>query len=160
VNEAMGGRPQLPMIIIDIALPRNVEPAVGGIDNVHLYNMDDLNGVADDHRQEREAEVAAVKGIIAQELDILMKWWQAYSARPVIKSLVARAEKIRAAQYQISLKTMPSLSAEERLSIDLLTRSVVDKILRDPILYLKSGNSADRTETISRLFGLDGGKDL
>jgi glutamyl-tRNA reductase len=160
VSEAMGGRPQLPMIIIDIALPRNVEPAVGGIDNVHLYNMDDLNGVADDHRQEREAEVAAVKGIIAQELDILMKWWQAYSARPVIKSLVARAEKIRAAQYQISLKTMPSLSAEERLSIDLLTRSVVDKILRDPILYLKSGNSADRTETISRLFGLDDGKDL
>jgi len=160
VSQAMSGRPKLPMIIIDIALPRNVEPAVSGIGNVHLYNMDDLNGLADGHRQEREAEVAAVKGIIAQELDMLIKWWQAYSARPVIKSLVSKAEKIRAAQYHRSLKTMPSLSEEERLSIDLLTRSVVDKILRDPILYLKSGNSTDRTETISRLFGLDDGKDL
>ena len=160
VSEAMGARPQLPMIIIDIALPRNVEPAVGGIGNVHLYNMDDLNGLADDHRQEREAEVAAVKGIIAGEMDMLMKWWQAYSARPVIKYLVAKAEKIRAAQYQRSLKNMPSLSEEERLSIDLLTRSVVDKILRDPILYLKSGSGTERAETVSLLFGLDDGKDL
>jgi glutamyl-tRNA reductase len=160
VSEAMSGRPELPMIIIDIALPRNVEPAVSGIGNVHLYNMDDLNGLADDHRQERETEVAAVKGIIAGELDILMKWWQGYSARPVIKSLVARAEKIRAAQYHRSLKKMPSLSEQEKQSIDLLTRSIVDKILRNPILYLKSGNITNRGETISRLFGLDDGNDL
>ena len=160
VSKAMSGRPKLPMIIIDIALPRNVEPAVSGIGNVHLYNMDDLNGLADNHRQERESEVAAVKGIIAEELDILMKWWQGYSARPVIKSLVARAEKIRAAQYHRSLNKMQSLSEEEKQSIDLLTRSIVDKILRDPILYLKSGSSTDRAETISLLFGLDDGKDL
>jgi len=160
VSEAMSGRPQLPMIIIDIALPRNVEPAVGGIGNVHLYNMDDLNGLADDHRQEREAEVAAVKGIITEEIDILMKWWQSYSARPVIKSLVARAERIRSAQYHRSLKKMPSLSQQDQQSIDLLTRSIVDKILRDPIIYLKSGNGSDRAEAISRLFGLDDGNDL
>jgi len=160
VNEAMSRRPELPMIIIDIALPRNVEPAVGGIGNVHLYNMDDLNGLADNHRQEREAEIEAVKEIITQELGILMKWWQGYSARPVIKSLVARAEKIRVAQYNSTLKKMASLSDEEKQHIDLLTRSIVDKILRDPILYLKSGNGTERTETINRLFGLDDGKDL
>jgi glutamyl-tRNA reductase len=160
VSEAMGNRPDLPMIIIDIALPRNVEPAVSGISNVHLYNMDDLNGLAGNHRREREAEVSAVKEIIAQELDILMKWWQGYSSRPVIKSLVARAEKIRSAQYHNSLKKMPSISEEEKHSIDLLTRSIVDKILRDPILYLKSGSGTEGAETISRLFGLDDGKDL
>jgi glutamyl-tRNA reductase len=159
VNEAMIGRPRLPMIIIDIALPRNVEPAVNGIGNVHLYNMDDLNGLADDHRQEREAEVAAVNGIITEEIDILMKWWQSYSARPVIKSLVARAERIRSAQYHRSLKKMPSLSQQDQQSIDLLTRSIVDKILRDPIIYLKSGNGSDRAEAISRLFGLDDGNE-
>jgi len=160
VSAAMISRPQLPMIIIDIALPRNVEPAVSSIGNVHLYNMDDLNGIADNHRQEREAEVAAVKKIIEEELDILMGWWQGYRSRPVIKSLVARAEKIRAAQYHRSLQKLPSLSEEEKQSIDLLTRSIVDKILRDPILYLKSGSGAERAETISRLFGLDEGKDL
>jgi glutamyl-tRNA reductase len=155
VSEAMKRRPEMPMIIIDIALPRNVEPAVSDIGNVHLYNMDDLNGLADSHRQEREAEVAAVKNIMAQELDIIMKWCQAYSSRPVIKSLVARAEKIRAAQYQRSLNKMPSLSEAERLSVDLLTRSIVDKILRDPILYLKSDGGTDRAETIRQLFGLE-----
>jgi glutamyl-tRNA reductase len=160
VSEAMGNRPDLPLIIIDIALPRNVEPAVSGISNVHLYNMDDLNGLAGNHRREREAEVSAVKEIIAQELDILVKWWQGYSSRPVIKSLVARAEKIRSAQYHNSLKKMPSISEEEKHSIELLTRSIVDKILRDPILYLKSGSGTERAETISRLFALDDGKDL
>jgi len=160
VREAMSKRPQLPLIIIDIALPRNVEPAVGNIDNVHLYNIDDLNVLADNHRQERESEAASVKGIIAEELDILMKWWLSYSARPVIKSLVARTEKIRAAQYHSSMKKMASLSEEEKQQIDLLTRSIVDKILRDPILYLKEGGGADRIETISRLFGLNDGKDL
>jgi len=160
VSDAMSGRPELPLVIIDIALPRNVEPAVGSIGRVHLYNMDDLNILAENHRQEREAEVEAVERIIAEEIDILMKWWLGYSARPVIKSLVDRAEKIRAAQYRNTLKKMSSLSEEEKQSIDLLTRSIVDKILRDPILYLKSGNGTDRVETIRKLFGLDDGKYL
>ena len=160
VSEAMSGRPQLPMIIIDIALPRNVEPAVSGINNVHLYNMDDLNGIADNHRQEREAEVAAVKRIIEEELDLLIRWWQGYRSRPVIKSLMARAEKIREAQYHRALKKLPSLSEDEKQSVDLLTKSIVDKILRDPILYLKSGSGTEQAETVSRLFGLDDGKDL
>jgi len=121
--------------------------------------MDDLNILAENHRQEREAEVEAVERIIAEEIDILMKWWLGYSALPVIKALVDRAEKIRAAQYRNTLKKMSSLSEEEKQSIDLLTRSIVDKILRDPILYLKSGSSTDRAETVSRLFGLDDGKD-
>jgi glutamyl-tRNA reductase len=160
VSEAMTSRPQLPLIIIDIALPRNVEPEVGSIDNVHLYNIDDLNELADNHRQERESEVAAVRGIIAQEIELLIKWWMAYNARPVIKSLMARAEKIRATQYQNSLKKMPSLSEEDKLHVDLLTRSIVDKILRDPILYLKEGRGQERIEIINLLFKLNDGKDL
>jgi len=160
VSDIMSARPQLPLIIIDIALPRNVEPDVSSIDNVHLHNIDDLNELADNHRQERESEMVAVKGIIAEEMEILMKWWQAYSARPVIKSLMGRAEKIRAAQYHNSMKKMASLSEKEKLHIDLLTRSIVDKILRNPILYLKEGGGAERIDVINRLFGLNDGKDL
>ncbi|MFA7247390.1 MAG: glutamyl-tRNA reductase, partial [Dehalococcoidia bacterium] len=160
VSDVMSERPQLPLIIIDIALPRNVEPDVGSIDNVHLHNIADLTELADNHRQERESEVAAVKGIIAEEMEILMKWWQAYSTRPVIKSLMGRAEKIRAAQYHNFMKKMASLTEEEKLHVDLLTRSIVDKILRDPIMYLKEGGSAERIDIINRLFGLNDGKDL
>ncbi|MBN1691243.1 MAG: glutamyl-tRNA reductase [Dehalococcoidia bacterium] len=160
VSDVMNTRPQRPLIIIDIALPRNVEPDVGSIYNVHLYNIDDLNKLADNHRQEREAEAAAVKEIIAEEAEILMNWLLAYSARPAIKSLMVRAEKIRAAQYHNSIKKMASLSEEEKQHIDLLTRSIVDKILRYPILYLKEGGDADRMKSINRIFGLDDGKEL
>jgi len=83
-----------------------------------------------------------------------------YNTRPVIKSLMARAEKIRSAQYQNSLKKMASLSENDKIQVDLLTKSIVNKILRDPILYLKAGGGDERIEMIKHLFGLRDGKDL
>jgi len=160
VIEAMRSRPRAPLVIIDIALPRNVEPEVGTVDNVHLYNIDDLSELAENHRQERESEVTSVKRIIEEETNILIKWWMSYNTRPVIKSLMARAEKIRSAQYQNSLKKMASLSENDKIQVDLLTKSIVNKILRDPILYLKAGGGDERIEMIKHLFGLRDGKDL
>jgi glutamyl-tRNA reductase len=104
---------------------------------------------------ERETEVKAVERIIGEEVALLMKWWQSYNARPVIKSLMKRAEQIRSEQYGRSVKKLPGLTSEERQSIDLLTRSIVDKILRAPIMFLKSGDGTDGSEAISRLFGLN-----
>jgi glutamyl-tRNA reductase len=155
VSEAMRKRPGWPMIVLDIAMPRNVEPAIQEIDNVHLYNIDDLNDIANGHRQQREREISTVEKIIGEEVDMLMKWWQFYRVRPVIKSIMAKAEKIRSTQYNRSLRKLPSLSSEERLSIDLLTRSIVDKLLRDPIMYLRSARGTDHSEFISRLYSLD-----
>lgn len=156
VSEAMSRRPGLPLVILDIAMPRNVEPSVNQIAGVHLYNIDDLNDIAEGHRLERELEVQAVERIIGKEIAILMKWWQSYNARPVIKSLMKRAEQIRSEQYSRSLKKLPSLTDEERLAVDLLTRSIVDKILREPIMFLKSGEGTGNPDIISRLFGVDG----
>jgi glutamyl-tRNA reductase len=153
----MSNRPELPMIIIDIAVPRNAETTIQEITNVHLYNLDDLNVVADGHRLQREAEIASVIKIVAEEVNILMKWWQAHSVRPVIKSLVNRADRIWTAQYNRAIKKLSSLTKEEKASVDLLTRSIVDKILRDPIMYLKSGDGRDAEEVISRLFNLEDG---
>ncbi len=155
VSEAIDGRTGLPLVILDIAMPRNVEPSVQEIPGVHLYNIDDLNHIAEGHRLERETEVRAVERIIGEEVAMLMKWWQSYNARPVIKSLMQRAEQIRSEQYGRSVKKLPALTGEERQAIDLLTRSIVDKILREPIMFLKSGAGKDGSEVISRLFGLD-----
>jgi glutamyl-tRNA reductase len=140
-------------------MPRNVEPSVREIPGVHLYNIDDLNDIADGHRLERETEIQAVESIIGEEVALLMKWWQSYNARPVIKSLMKRAEQIRSEQYSRSVKRLPALTGGERQAIDLLTRSIVDKILRDPIMFLKSGEGTDGSEVISRLFGLDDGSE-
>jgi glutamyl-tRNA reductase len=160
VAEAMSNRPAQPLIIIDIAIPRNIEDDVRTINNVHLHNLDDLNEIADVHRAERETEIAAVEKIIAGEVELLMKWWRAHGARPVIKSLMDKAEKIRLSQYNKAVNKLPGLSDEERQAVDLLTRSIVDKVLRHPIMYLKTSDSADGQDAAKRLFGLgeDGGQ--
>ena len=162
VIEAMSKRPELPLIIIDIAMPRNVDPEIQGIKNVHLYNIDDLNDVADNNRIQREMEIAAAENIIREEVDMCMKWWQVYRVRPAIKAMMAKAERIRSSQYHKSLKKFQALTDEDKHAIDLLTRSIVDKILRDPIMYLKSGNNSvndtDNSEIINKLFRLDDGR--
>jgi len=155
VSEAISRRPGLPLVILDIAMPRNVEPSIREIPGVHLYNIDDLNDIAEGHRLERETEVQAVERIIGEEVALLMKWWQSYNARPVIKSLMKRAEQIRSEQCIRSVRKLPALTQAERQAIDLLTRSIVDKILRAPIMFLKSGEGADGSGVISRLFGLN-----
>jgi glutamyl-tRNA reductase len=154
VAEAMEKRPDIPLIIIDIAIPRNIEDGVRGIHNVHLYNLDDLNDIADGHRAGRESEIAAVEKIIAREVEIMMRWWHAHGSRPVIKSLMNRAEKIRLSQYNKALKKLSGLTEEERQAVDNLTRSIVDKVLRHPIMYLKSTDSAGSRDTVKRLFDL------
>ena len=159
VSEAISRRPGLPLVILDIAMPRNVEPSIREIPGVHLYNIDDLNDIAEGHRLERETEVQAVERIIGEEVALLMKWWQSYNARPVIKSLMKRAEQIRSEQYSRSVRKLPALTQAERQAIDLLTRSIVDKILRAPIMFLKSGEGAVGSEVISRLFGLNDGNE-
>ncbi len=159
VSEAISQRPCLPLVILDIAMPRNVEPSVQEIPGVHLYNIDGLNDIAEGHRLERETEVQAVERIIEEEVAMLMKWWQSYNVRPVIKSLMKRAEHIRSEQYSRSVKKLPELTAAERQAVDLLTRSIVDKILREPIMFLKSGEGTDGSEVIRRLFGLNDGSE-
>jgi glutamyl-tRNA reductase len=157
VSEVIQKRTGLPLVILDIAMPRNIEPSVREIPGVHLYNIDDLNDIAGGHRLERETEARAVEGIIEEEVAMLMKWWQSYNARPVIKSLMKRAEQIRSEQYSRSVRKLPALTEAELQAIDLLTRSIVDKILREPIMFLKSGEAIDGSEVVSRLFGLDNG---
>jgi glutamyl-tRNA reductase len=163
VADAMSRRLDLPMIIIDIAMPRNVDPEVKDIANVHLFNIDDLNELADKNRTQREMEIAAVEKIIERESDILMKWWKSHRVRPAVKALMAKAEKIRSTQFSKSLKRLSALSDEDRNAVELLTVSIVDKLLRDPILFLKSseykGDGDERSRIIKELFKLDETKD-
>lgn len=162
VFETMRERVERPMIIIDIAIPRNVEPGVGNIKGVHLCNIDDLNSEADANRTQRETEITAVERMIQKEVDRLSKWWEIYNVRPAIKTLMAKAEKIRSSQYSRTLKKLTALTEEEKRAVELLTTSIVDKILRDPILYLKSdddGHGTNRALVVRQLFRLDGGEE-
>jgi glutamyl-tRNA reductase len=161
VIEVMSKRPGRPLIIIDIAVPRNVDPAVGDIKGVHLYNIDDLIGEADNNRSQRELEIAAVERVVSREVELAMKWWQAYNVRPAIKALMAKAEKIRSGQFEKTIGRLSDLTDDEKQAVEMLTTSIVDKILHDPILYLKSdsdGNVLRKSELVRQIFKLGEGK--
>jgi len=156
VEAAMRNRPELPLMIIDIAVPRNVEPAVEQINNVFLYNIDDLTQISDLNRRQRVGETEKAEEIIAAEVARFAFWWQALKVRPVVSALMSKAENIRGAQLSRTLKKLHPLSDEERDSLEAMTKSIVTKILQDPIRHLKANiNSNDCTEVVRELFRLD-----
>ncbi len=151
----MEKRAGTPLVVIDIAMPRNAEPEIGQIENVFLYNIDDLTEIADLNRKQREADITQAENIITQELDYFMGWWQLLDVRPLVTALMSKAEDIRSAQLNKTLKKLPSLSDEQRESLEAMTRSIVTKILKDPIQYLKTNGNGNHIEVIRDLFQLD-----
>ncbi len=156
VEEVMRNRPELPLVVIDIAVPRNVEPAVEQIDNVFLYNIDDLTEISTLNRQQREGEIQKVTGIIAAEVAKFTSWWRTLEVRPVVSALMKKAEDIRCSQLDKTLKKLRPLSEEERESIEAMTKSIITKILQYPIQHLKTKTTSggDYAEVVTELFRL------
>ncbi|MBI4187463.1 MAG: glutamyl-tRNA reductase [Chloroflexi bacterium] len=157
VEAVMKTRPQSPLVIIDIAVPRNVEPAAGQIANVFLYNIDDLTETTERNRQQRESEIQAAEDIIDSEMTKFVSWWQTLEVRPVVTALMKKAEGIRQRQLHSTLDKLRSLSQEEREGLEAMTRSIVTRILKEPISALKAGPNGDRdyARIVSELFQLD-----
>ena len=155
VEEAMRNREALPLAIIDIAVPRNVAPEVKQIDNVFLYNIDDLTKVSDLNRQQREGEVQQAEEIIADEVARFISGRRASGIRPVVGALMKKAEDIRYQQMNRTLKKLPPLSQEEQDSLEAMTKSIITKILQDPIQCLKKNTSnGEYAEMVRELFRL------
>jgi glutamyl-tRNA reductase len=152
VEEAMSARPKRPLVIIDIAVPKDVEPEVKQIGNVFLYDVDDLTHISELNTQQRQSEVAHAMEIVDEEVERFASWWQALEAKPAICALVEKAESIRRSQLTLTLKKLSRLSDEERADIETMTRSMVQKILHEPIQYLKKNKEG--SQIIDELFGL------
>jgi len=158
IEAVMRHRPKRPLVIIDIAVPRIVAPEVAQIDNVFLYNIDDLTQISEQNRKQREREIEKADGIIAAEMAKFAAWWQTLEVRPVVSALMKKAEDIRSTQLNKTLKKLRPLSQEERDSLEAMTKSIVTKILQDPINYLKenANSHGEPAEIVSKLFRLDG----
>ncbi|MBI2850475.1 MAG: glutamyl-tRNA reductase [Chloroflexi bacterium] len=160
VREVMKGRTDSPLVIIDIAVPRNVEPEAGKIDNVFLYDIDDLTRVSDKNRQQREGEVLKAEQIVAEEVARCASDWSAAESKSVIGALMQKADEIRTQQLKRTLKKLRPLSEEEQFNLDAMTRSIVTRILQEPIEYLKKNeNDGHYPEVVSELFRLNTGAD-
>jgi glutamyl-tRNA reductase len=157
VENAMQARSHRPLVIIDIAVPRDVEPQVGQISNVFLYDIDDFTHLSELNRKQRETEIKKAMEIIEAEVKRFTTWWQAMEVKPVISSLVRRAEDIRQTQLDMTLKKLRHLSAEEQQSLEAMTKAIVQKMLHEPIQHLK--NNAHRRDDyitlVNDIFQLD-----
>jgi glutamyl-tRNA reductase len=157
VENAMQARSNHPLVIIDIAVPRDVEPQVGQINDVFLYDIDDFTHLSELNRKQRETEIKKATEIIEAEVKRFTTWWQAVEVKPVVSSLVRKAEDIRQTQLDMTLKKLSHLSAEEQQSLEAMTKAIVQKILHEPIQHLKT-NPQKRDayiRLVNELFRLD-----
>jgi glutamyl-tRNA reductase len=125
------------LFLIDIAVPRDIDPAAGEIDNVYLYNIDHLQDVVDLNRETRLAEAKKAEGIVAEEIEVFEAWFNALAVVPTIVALRGKMEGIVRGEMERSAHWLGGLTAEERSRIEGLAASVINKILHDPIAGLK-----------------------
>jgi len=159
VKGSMKKRRNRPLFFIDIAVPRDVEPEVNDLENVYAYDIDDLKGIIQMNRGQREEEAIKAERIVEEEVIKFEQWLKTLEVVPTIVSLKEKAETIRQAELKKSLSSLGELSPSQMKSLEALTLSITEKILNDPILFLKK--KADRPlgksylDTARRLFRLD-----
>lgn len=158
VESVMRSRPERPLVIVDIAVPRDVEPEVKQIEGVFTYDIDDLNQASHINRKDREKEIARAMEIVDDEMERFVSWWQALESKPTISALTQMAEEIRQRQLNMTLKKLPPLSQEEQDSLEAMTRAIVNKVLHNPIRCLRENGHQDGqfVRTVRELFALDG----
>ncbi len=127
-----------PLFFIDIAVPRDVDPDVGDIKGVTLYNIDALEEVVDEHVQERQEEAKGAVGIVEEEVRNIKDKFQYLAFRPLMARLSDRCERIREREIKRASSKLPDLTKQERRQIDHMTRMIVRKILRMPMMKLNS----------------------
>ena len=137
VQEVLRERKYRPMFLIDVSVPRNFDPAINDIDNVYLYDIDDLGGVAEVNRDERGREAQKAEAIVEDEVDAFSKWLGSLDAVPTIVALRDKIEAIRKTELEKTLASLHDLSPREREALEAMTAAIVNKILHAPITHLK-----------------------
>jgi len=137
VHEALRERKGRPIFCIDLSVPRNFDPGINALDNVYLYDVDDLGRVADDNRDERTREAAKAEHIVTEEVESFWKWLGHLEAVPTIVALREKMEAIRRGELDKTLAGLKDLDPRQREAIESMTSAIVNKILHTPITRLK-----------------------
>ena len=158
IEAVMRPRRNRPLFIIDIAMPRDVEAAAGEIEQVFLYNIDDLQATVRENLARRASEVAGAETIVNEEVGKFGAWFRSRAAIPTIVALRERFEAIRRAELERLDFKLSSLQPEARARVDEITHLLIEKLLLTPTEQLKSLSDADTVgayaEALTRLFGL------
>jgi len=140
VTKVIKDRKNRPIFFIDIADPRNIEPSVGDIENVYLYNIDDLKKVADENIKDRGKEAQKAEAIVQEEVIKFVNWYHSLEVTPTIVALRKKFEEIGKKELEKTLSLHPNLSDKEKKSLEALTSAILNKILHTPSTLLKQSN--------------------
>jgi glutamyl-tRNA reductase len=141
MHRVIAARKNKPMFLIDIAVPRNIDPAVNDIEGVFLYDVDDLEGVVNANLQERTKQAEQAETIVTDEVERMMSRLKLEEVTPTIISLQEQLEEIRAAEVARAVRRMPALTLDQQrqieAQIEAMTKSIVNKIAHGPISELR-----------------------
>ncbi len=158
VKPIMRRRKNRPLFLIDIAVPRDLDPKINDLDNIYLYDIDDLSHVVESNKSEREQEARQAERIVAEETLKFLQWIEDMQLTPTITALRRKADFIAQAEL---VKTLGSFdfSAKERKSIEKMTEAIINKLLHDPILFLKKNHNpedkSNKLDVTRKIFGLN-----
>jgi glutamyl-tRNA reductase len=148
-----------PLCILDIAIPRDVEPALEEEPNVFLYNLDDLHQMVDENLDRRRSEIGPAEALVDEGVEEFWAWYTSLSVVPTIRELRAQTEEVRQAETERILRRLQHLAPEDQEAIDLFARSLMNKVLHAPTVRLKeavgNGRGTSVVDTLRYLFELD-----
>lgn len=152
IEAAMVARKKKPLFLIDIAVPRDIEPSCGDISNVFLYDIDDLEGIVETNVAKRRKEAAIIERMIAEEQEVYQLWYATLGVSPVIRALQEKAAAIQETTLDNLLRKLPELDERQVKVIRKLTKSIVNQVIHDPILRIKELAAEKRSDEALKLF--------
>ncbi|MEQ6389604.1 glutamyl-tRNA reductase [Bacillaceae bacterium S4-13-58] len=141
-----------PMILVDIAVPRDIDPSVGELDGIFLYDIDDLQGIVDSNMEQRKQVADTIGLMIEEEIVLFKEWLQTLGVVPVISALRIKALSIQEDTMKSIDRKMPDLTDRERKVLNKHTKSIVNQLLKDPILQVKELSAQKNAEETLDLF--------
>jgi len=160
IREVLKKRRNRAMFFIDIAVPRDIDPDVNGLDNVYLYDIDDLKEVVEENMSARQGEAVKARAIVDLETEAFGTWMKSLALQPTITDLLSRAEDVAQRELAKTMKRLGPVDDDTRQALEVLVNSVSRKLLHEPICFLKrrtreEGSSDRFIDVTRRMFNLD-----
>ena len=157
MHKVMKERKQSQVFLIDISVPRNIDPEINELENVYLYNIDDLQGVVDENVSERQQEAEKAEKIVEDEIETFLKWQSSLDSVPTIKALRERAEEMKKEELDKLLNKVVGLGEKDREAIEYMATALMNKLIHPPTVALKD-SSEDKESLVAlvrKLYGID-----
>jgi len=161
VKEVMKARRNRPIFFIDISVPRNLDPAINELDNVYLYDVDDLQGVVDTNVEQRKQEAEKAEAIVDEEIGSFNRWLSSLDAVPTVVALREQAEMVRDEELTKAFNRLGDLDDKTSKVIRTLANNIVNKMLHPPTVTLRTeaAGKENLIDLVRRIYKLDSGEE-